>query len=130
MKIAGPTRLSRRISLTPLIDVVFLLLIFFMLASTFAQFRKIEFNTGQAGPAAQPIAPGTAVVMLHADGTISLDGTRISLDDLVAKLETRKPPVLIRLEKTVATQRVATQRLVDVLVRVKGARPGKITLAR
>ena len=35
----------RRISLTPLIDIVFILLLFFILESNFLQFGELVFNT-------------------------------------------------------------------------------------
>src|SRR3546814_12993071 len=43
----GPRR-RVRISLTPLIDVVFILLIFFMLATSFVDDRAIEVEIGRA----------------------------------------------------------------------------------
>ncbi|HAD24347.1 MAG TPA: biopolymer transporter ExbD [Alphaproteobacteria bacterium] len=49
----GATNRARRplISLTPLIDVVFILLVFFMLASSFLQWRVIDINVpGSGGP--------------------------------------------------------------------------------
>lgn len=43
------TRKARRISLTALIDVVFILLMFFMLTSTFTQWRSMEFKAPVQG---------------------------------------------------------------------------------
>ncbi len=43
------SRRKARISLTPLIDVVFILLVFFMLASNFDQKRAVELTTPQTG---------------------------------------------------------------------------------
>ena len=42
---------QRRLSLTSLIDVIFLLLLFFMLSSTFSQFSEVELGTAGADPA-------------------------------------------------------------------------------
>lgn len=44
---SAPTPRRTLISLTPLIDVVFILLVFFMLASSFLDWRSIELNTAQ-----------------------------------------------------------------------------------
>ena len=41
------------ISLTPLIDVVFILLVFFMLASSFLDWRSIDLSTPAAAEAAR-----------------------------------------------------------------------------
>lgn len=38
------TKPKNLVSLTPLIDVVFILLLFFMLTSSFSQFRQIELG--------------------------------------------------------------------------------------
>ncbi|MBL4822153.1 MAG: biopolymer transporter ExbD [Colwellia sp.] len=42
-------RTKKSISLTALIDVVFILLMFFMLTSTFIKWRKVELQTAAAG---------------------------------------------------------------------------------
>jgi len=45
----GPAHPRRRMSLTPMIDVVFLLLIFFMLAARFGQEGAVALSGGGAG---------------------------------------------------------------------------------
>ncbi len=53
---SGAPRLSERarpplrVPLTPLIDVVFILLVFFMLATSFLDWRAIRLGTASAGP--------------------------------------------------------------------------------
>ncbi|MDZ7708794.1 MAG: biopolymer transporter ExbD [Roseovarius sp.] len=47
----GPPRASRRPSLTPMIDVVFLLLVFFMLAARFGHDLSLPMATGGSGAA-------------------------------------------------------------------------------
>ena len=44
MRIEEPPRRRRLVSLTPLIDVVFILLIFFMLASTFVEWQAFQVD--------------------------------------------------------------------------------------
>ncbi len=46
MQFPEATRTHRRISLTPLIDVVFLLLVFFMLSSSFIRWRQVDLHAG------------------------------------------------------------------------------------
>ena len=49
MQLAAPARRARIApSLTPLIDVVFILLVFFMLASSFADERRVELQSASA----------------------------------------------------------------------------------
>ena len=54
------------ISLTPLIDVVFILLVFFMLASSFLDWRSIDLNA-PAQAAAGPAIEGALLVEIHPD---------------------------------------------------------------
>lgn len=75
-----PYRARRRtISLTPLIDVVFILLMFFMLTSTFTPWQAVDLRVPVAGPGAD--APQLQAVILHADGALSLHGRPLSLSD-------------------------------------------------
>lgn len=62
------SRKPRRISLTALIDVVFILLMFFMLTSTFSQWRSVAFNAPVRGSQA-PDQPPRALV-LSSDGAL------------------------------------------------------------
>ncbi|WP_291730394.1 biopolymer transporter ExbD [Leisingera sp. F5] len=48
VKLQGPKR--RRLSMTSLIDVIFLLLLFFMLTSTFSKFGEVELMAAGQGP--------------------------------------------------------------------------------
>lgn len=53
MRIDAAPRRAKRLSLTSLIDVIFLLLLFFMLTSTFTRFAQVEVATaGQGGATA------------------------------------------------------------------------------
>ncbi|MDX1606672.1 MAG: biopolymer transporter ExbD, partial [Candidatus Competibacterales bacterium] len=83
------TRSRRRIiSLTPLIDVVFILLFFFMLASSFIQWRSIDLGLAGAEAGARPLA-GTVLVRIRADGSLDLNAAPVSLAELEARLRTR-----------------------------------------
>lgn len=75
------------IRLTPLIDVVFILIVFFMLASSFSDWRAIELTTpGGAAPGAP--MEGALLVEIRRDG-LRLSGESVSLDDLVSRIEER-----------------------------------------
>ncbi len=56
MHISEPLPARRRISLTPLIDVIFLLLMFFMLSSTFARFADLDVARQSATPGPSGLA--------------------------------------------------------------------------
>lgn len=72
MHIEVAPRRKHSISLTPLIDVVFILLVFFMLASSLMDWRSIELATGSAP--ADPDQPPAATVGVTADGGFHYDG--------------------------------------------------------
>ncbi len=67
---AAPRR--HRIGLTPLIDVVFILLVFFMLASSLMDWRGLTLATGSGKPA-DPDSPPPARVTVLADGRLRLN---------------------------------------------------------
>jgi biopolymer transport protein ExbD len=94
----------RRISfmLTPLVDVMFLLLIFFMLSSQTAPYSLLEILAGgtpaqpgeqQAAPAPQPAATpqgkGDAVVTISR-GYVRFNGERVEMSDLMAAIQRYK----------------------------------------
>ncbi len=87
MHIETPARRRHSIGLTPLIDVVFILLIFFMLATSLMDWRGIGLATGSAP--ADSDQPPPAAVRLAADGQLYYEDAAYSLDDLAEKLKTR-----------------------------------------
>ncbi len=73
------------ISLTPLIDVVFILLVFFMLASSFLDWRSIELSTPGSGRTGEALE-GTLLIEILPNG-LRLSGERLSPDALVQRLQ-------------------------------------------
>ena len=75
--IARPARTRASISLTPLIDVVFILLVFFMLASSFLEWRALEIQLPTFGTERSE-AESPIRVRLAGDGTASVDGQALA----------------------------------------------------
>lgn len=75
-------------NLTPMIDVVFLLIIFFMVATKFSELeRNIELEVPEvasAGSDRTPLKPRT--VAIYDDGRIELDGQEVDLEHLGTQL--------------------------------------------
>ncbi len=67
-------RPTLHVPLTPLIDVVFIMLLFFMLSSTFVRYQQISFASASMGSAEQ--VADTRSVLVAADGTFDIDGRR------------------------------------------------------
>jgi len=104
-------RPSAEISLTPLIDVVFILLIFFMLASSFLDWRAIGLKTAKLGNAAGAASEGAVMVKLRADGDYLVSGERMNRTDFDVRLKTlagrdTKPRIVIEAETGVPVQAV------------------------
>jgi len=73
------------ISLTALIDVVFILLVFFMLASKFTDWRAIEMITAGKGKAVA--SPKAALVLaVLPDNRVTLQGQTLTMTTLPATL--------------------------------------------
>ena len=111
-------RSLRRISLTPLIDIVFILLLFFILESNFLRFGELVFNIPRPD---QPGESATAAldIQVFADGRIWLEGQSLQPASLDTYLEDRKydvqTPVFIRAQDQVPVQELVN--VVDILQR-------------
>ncbi|NKX45141.1 ExbD/TolR family protein [Roseicyclus persicicus] len=104
-------RPRRRPSLTPMIDVVFLLLVFFMLAARFGQEGVLDLRIAGGGGTAWEGPP--RLVQVEAEG-VRLNGQAVEGEELVEALrslvETDSDLVLIQ-----PAEGVALQRLLDVM---------------
>ena len=76
------------LNLTSMIDIVFLLIIFFMVGSRFTDFEhSVEVKVPQVSDiGALTPAPEKRVVNVYRDGRIALDRTFVSLNQLTAEL--------------------------------------------
>ncbi len=73
------------ISLTPLIDVVFILLIFFMLASNFLEWRAINLSAPAKAEGSTNSIEGSLLVEIRADG-LRMSGLALSLEELLGEV--------------------------------------------
>ena len=85
MRLGNVTRKRSQISLTPLIDVVFLLLIFFMLASTFLKFSGTAISGASGGGTAETLKK-LALVQVRAEGKLVVNGRPLAIDQLGEQL--------------------------------------------
>lgn len=95
-----PRRRRPHINITPLIDVMFLLLIFFMMSSTFRQHWGIDIALPEASTAVEQQRQ-EHVVAVRNDGGIYFDGEQVTLEQLRASLSelmTAQPEAVVNLE--------------------------------
>lgn len=77
---------SAVIDLTPLIDVVFLLLLFFLLTAAPAPDPTLDVDLPSAAATAQPTPAREVTVVLKSDGAIHCEGAQVDLPGLEARL--------------------------------------------
>ena len=126
MRIEPVGKKRRRLSLTSLIDVIFLLLLFFMLSSTFTRFTEVDIAAGRAGKPVETTKAPDIFIRLGEGGSWKVNGAALGADDAIAELS--------RLEEMGATtaivvvrNNVTSQELVDALERISKA--GKLQVA-
>jgi biopolymer transport protein ExbD/biopolymer transport protein TolR len=77
-----------RVDLTPMVDVVFLLLIFFMISTTFIEKPGLTINLPKSSSQMLKKDPQEVRVYLRADGTLFLEKEQLDLDGFRQKLDT------------------------------------------
>ncbi|QPJ62102.1 MAG: biopolymer transporter ExbD [Candidatus Nitronauta litoralis] len=88
VQIQSERKKSFRMDMAPLIDVVFLLLIFFMLTfSVLGQAMDVNLPDGEAQPEAN--LQEDINIMIDRDGLIRINGEPIKITDLRQELKTR-----------------------------------------
>ncbi len=102
------------INMTPMVDVVFQLLIFFLLGTKFTEMeRKIAVEIPKVtASSGLTEAPDRQIINVYRDGALTLDGASVSLEELTGRLATTRQQyselaVLVRGDAGGQFQRVA-----------------------
>ena len=110
MQFEGRQRIRHGINLVPLINIVFLLLIFFMLSSTLITPDKFDIQLPESdkGDSHESVP---IVILLRGDGTIALNNVAASLtelsDLLVSEIEAgAQPKLMVRADALANTKDV------------------------
>jgi biopolymer transport protein ExbD len=76
------------LNLTPMIDVLFLLIIFFMVGTKFAELeRSVALQVPRVNQLGQLAPPSTRrVISIFRDGSLRMDDRQVTLDDLTQEL--------------------------------------------
>ncbi|KON48001.1 ExbD/TolR family protein [Mariprofundus ferrooxydans] len=78
MQFEGMRRSGQAPNLTPLIDIVFLLLVFFLLTSHFVKDERIDIDLPQASSSDTPGDDKVLEITLSADNRIYLQGNQVT----------------------------------------------------
>ncbi|HKA87538.1 MAG TPA: biopolymer transporter ExbD [Haliangiales bacterium] len=83
------TRVAPRVNVTPLVDVVLVLLIIFMVVTPLLT-KKLWLNIPKSEETTEEEPPDAAkpvVITFHRDGSVKINGQPVGLDELGARLE-------------------------------------------
>ena len=116
MKFKRSKREELAINMTPLIDVVFLLLIFFMVTTTFSRETRLLVNLPEANAEAAQSNPSQIEILVSRDGSYSINDRALvnsRIETLVQGLEIesggdRSLPILLIADAEATHQSVVT----------------------
>ena len=116
------------IGLTSLIDVIFLLLLFFMLTSTFTKVTEFDLSVATKGQT-QPDATKPVFILALKDGSFDIDGTLVGTEDLEQHIggltnDGAKSVILAPKDK------MNVQRIVAIMERLQQTDLTSVSLAR
>jgi biopolymer transport protein ExbD len=112
MHLEAPVKRNPGIGLTPLIDVVFILLVFFMLATRFSEWQQAPLQVRAAGAAGAE----ESVARLHLTGAdhLQVDGREMTVAELPAWLgRHRDSRLVVTTESEVTLQTLV--RVTDII---------------
>lgn len=93
-----------KIDLSPMIDCIFILLIFFIVATVFVEEKGLQADKPDAAAAATDEEHETVILQITADDKVFLGGEEIGLGDVAGRvhssLEGEKTPVVIRVNES------------------------------
>ena len=115
LRLKRPRR-GRRITLVALVDLVIILLIFFMLRTNFLQPRALGVGTASQNEADQPPPIPPMQVELHRDGSTWLAGRRLSDQQLLVAAQRQrgdKDLAIVAVDNGVKLQRAVN--VIDIL---------------
>lgn len=118
MRFSQPKReeTSLGISIAPLLDIVFLLLIFFMLTSHFETISGIDIRLPDISEKGRDRSDDNVVVVLDKAGTCYLQEERVTLKDLYLRLQqmTQKKKISLMLQADQDVRHGLVVRIMDL----------------
>lgn len=100
------------LNLIPLIDIIFMLLIFFMLTTTFVHDRTLNVTLPVSSQGTEKSAPvKDHVIEIAQDGRIAIDGKILGADEIfpvLKRIAADQQPVVVWADADVVNQKVIT----------------------
>ncbi|WP_355661445.1 ExbD/TolR family protein [Halomonas salifodinae] len=117
---------ANEVNLTPMLDVVFIMLIFFIVTTSFIKESGVEIQRPESS-AASPQADAQVMVAITAEGAVWVDGRAVDrhrVGDSVAGLVSGDGSVVIQ-----ADREAATGLLIEVMDRIREAGVEQVAVA-
>ena len=110
-----PKRAGALISLVPMIDVMLILLVFFMVTSTYLNLDMIPAVRPEAGGSAAGPSGGTVMIRIGADGAPVVQGRALPGEELTAHLRDRLADEPLTQVVVLPSGAASTQALISVM---------------
>lgn len=120
MRLAGNSEKRHAENILPLINIVFLMLIFFLVAATLKPFAELDVIPPEA-TSGQNSENTPDTVLVDAKGRISYEGAIVTPDELTGRLRIRLSRGDMPRLKVLADKGLAARQLVDVLAAATAA---------
>jgi biopolymer transport protein ExbD len=135
MRVDRPAPVCKPLPLVPLVDVVFLLLMFFMLSSTFTRFGDLDMlrnpsaQAQRQAEAAGPAAPPGVIVAVAQGRKFKINGVETAVEDIAASLD-RYYDKGVRSGVIMLSSSAEVQDMVSVLEQAQRSKLTLLTVAR
>ncbi len=132
MDFEGRARIHSHLDIAPLIDIVFLLLVFFMLTSTFLVPEAIELELPES-KSSMPTEITPVIVSLSQTGQLALNGESIELEQLQQAIEpliTQNGAAAITLKSDARTEVQLLLKVMDEIRAAGGTNVGLATITK
>ncbi len=128
MQLSLPRKKSL-VNLTPLIDVVFILLIFFMLASNFVRWHYIELSIGEMEDI-EVEQKNLSIIKITSDGEYKLNDKILLFDSIILNMRKQirnnaNHPIIVQPEEG-----ANVQAMIDILNSLKNFASDNISVAK
>lgn len=129
MAFARKKREEPRVDLTPMVDVVFLLLIFFMISTTFVETPGISIKLPESSSQVVEKQPQEVKVYLSKEGEIYLEKNRLSLEEFRSRIGSYQDKARDMTFLLLADQDARHGRVVQLMDAAREAGFGKLAIA-
>lgn len=129
MKFRRRFEIKHGIDLTPMIDIVFNLLIFFMVGTTIIDTPQIRISLPKSSSASGTEENENIIITISQNGEKFVNGEKVENIDLYLKDMAKAEGAIEKTVQIRADENVITQTLIDVIDSVKNAGFSKLSIA-